>query len=30
MIEAPYDGVPVRVVNVRYYDIVPYAGRPTP
>lgn len=30
MIEAPYDGVPVRVVTVRYYDIVPYAGRPTP
>ena len=30
MIEAPREGVPVRVAAVRYYDIVPYAGRPTP
>jgi len=30
MIEAPYPGVPVRVANVRYGDLVPYAGRPTP
>jgi cell wall-associated NlpC family hydrolase len=29
MIEAPYEGVPVRVTSVRYYDLVPYAGRPT-
>jgi cell wall-associated NlpC family hydrolase len=30
MIEAPYPGVPVRVATVRYGDLVPYAGRPTP
>lgn len=30
MIEAPYPGVPVRVTAVRYGDLVPYAGRPTP
>jgi cell wall-associated NlpC family hydrolase len=30
MIEAPYPGVAVRVANVRYGDLVPYAGRPTP
>ena len=30
MIEAPREGVPVRVTSVRYYDILPYAGRPTP
>lgn len=30
MIEAPRPGVPVRVTPVRYYDILPYAGRPTP
>jgi len=30
MIEAPYPGVPVRVAAVRYGDLVPYAGRPTP
>lgn len=30
MIEAPREGVPVRVTAVRYYDMLPYAGRPTP
>ncbi len=30
MIEAPREGVPVRVVAVRYYDVLAYAGRPTP
>jgi len=30
MIEAPRPGVPVRVTGVRYYDALPYAGRPTP
>lgn len=30
MIEAPYPGVNVRVAPVRYGDLVPYAGRPTP
>lgn len=30
MIEAPREGIPVRVTNVRYYDVLPYAGRPTP
>jgi len=30
MIEAPYPGVAVRVAAVRYGDLVPYAGRPTP
>ena len=30
MIEAPREGVPVRVTAVRYWDILPYAGRPTP
>lgn len=30
MIEAPREGVPVRVTSVRYYDALPYAGRPTP
>lgn len=30
MIEAPYPGVQVRVTAVRYGDLVPYAGRPTP
>ena len=30
MIEAPREGIPVRIVNVRYYDALPYAGRPTP
>ena len=30
MIEAPREGVPVRVTAVRYYDVLPYAGRPTP
>jgi len=30
MIEAPYPGVAVRVANLRYGDLVPYAGRPTP
>jgi len=30
MIEAPREGVPVRVTGVRYYDALPYAGRPTP
>ena len=29
MIEAPRPGVPVRIVAVRYGDLVPYAGRPT-
>ena len=29
MIEAPREGVPVRVTAVRYYDALPYAGRPT-
>jgi cell wall-associated NlpC family hydrolase len=29
MIEAPRPGVPVRIVSVRYGDLVPYAGRPT-
>lgn len=29
MIEAPREGVPVRVTGVRYYDALPYAGRPT-
>ena len=30
MIEAPYPGLTVRVKPVRYGDLVPYAGRPTP
>lgn len=30
MIEAPRPGVNVRVTPVRYYDALPYAGRPTP
>lgn len=30
MIEAPYPGVNVRATAVRYGDLVPYAGRPTP
>ena len=30
MVEAPREGVPVRVTGVRYYDVLPYAGRPTP
>lgn len=30
MIEAPRPGVPVRITAVRYYDALPYAGRPTP
>ena len=30
MIEAPYPGVNVRVAAIRYGDLVPYAGRPTP
>lgn len=30
MIEAPREGVPVRVTSVRYGEIKPYAGRPTP
>jgi cell wall-associated NlpC family hydrolase len=30
MIEAPREGVPVRVTGVRYYDALAYAGRPTP
>lgn len=30
MIEAPYEGQPVRIRPVRYGDLVPYAGRPTP
>ncbi|MEO5921825.1 MAG: NlpC/P60 family protein [Pseudolysinimonas sp.] len=29
MVEAPRPGVNVRVVSVRYGDLVPYAGRPT-
>ncbi|MDT7802029.1 MAG: peptidoglycan DL-endopeptidase CwlO [Actinomycetota bacterium] len=29
MIEAPRPGVSVRIVSVRYGDLVPYAGRPT-
>ena len=29
MIEAPRPGVGVRIVSVRYGDLVPYAGRPT-
>ena len=29
MIEAPREGIPVRVTAVRYYDALPYAGRPT-
>jgi cell wall-associated NlpC family hydrolase len=29
MIEAPRAGVPVRIVGVRWGDLVPYAGRPT-
>lgn len=29
MIEAPREGVPVRVTGVRYYDALAYAGRPT-
>lgn len=29
MIEAPYEGVPVRITGVRYWDLVPYAARPT-
>lgn len=29
MIEAPREGVPVRVTAVRYYDALDYAGRPT-
>jgi cell wall-associated NlpC family hydrolase len=30
MIEAPREGIPVRITAVRYYDVLPYAGRPTP
>ena len=30
MIEAPYPGLNVRVKPVRFGDLVPYAGRPTP
>ncbi len=30
MIEAAREGVPVRVTAVRYYDVLPNAGRPTP
>jgi len=30
MIEAPYPGRTVRSVAVRYGDLVPFAGRPTP
>ena len=30
MIEAPREGVPVRIAAVRYYDALAYAGRPTP
>ncbi|MEQ1736994.1 MAG: NlpC/P60 family protein, partial [Rhodoglobus sp.] len=30
MVEAAREGVPVRVTAVRYYDVLPYAGRPTP
>jgi cell wall-associated NlpC family hydrolase len=29
MIEAPNPSAPVRIVNVRTYDLVPYVGRPT-
>jgi cell wall-associated NlpC family hydrolase len=29
MIEAPRAGVPVRIVAIRYGDLIPYAGRPT-
>lgn len=29
MIEAPRDGIPVRVTGVRYYDLLDYVGRPT-
>ena len=29
MIEAPRVGVPVRVVSIRYGDLMPYVGRPT-
>ena len=30
MIEAPYPGATVRIKPIRYGDLVPYAGRPTP
>jgi cell wall-associated NlpC family hydrolase len=30
MIEAPYPGQPVRIRPIRYGDLVPLAGRPTP
>ena len=30
MVEAPYPGLTVRVAPVRYGDLVPYTGRPTP
>jgi peptidoglycan DL-endopeptidase CwlO len=30
MIEAPYPGSVVRIAAIRYGDLVPYAGRPTP
>lgn len=30
MIEAPYPGKPVRIVAMRFGDLVPYVGRPTP
>lgn len=29
MIEAPRPGVPVRIVGIRYGDLMPYVGRPT-
>ncbi|WP_309621214.1 NlpC/P60 family protein, partial [Salinibacterium sp.] len=29
MIEAQYEGIPVKVSSVRYYDLVSYVGRPT-
>ena len=29
MIEAPREGIPVRITGVRYYDLIPYVGRPT-
>jgi len=29
MIEAPRDGIPVRVTPVRYWDLMDYVGRPT-
>lgn len=29
MIEAPRPGVPVRIVTIRYGDLMPYVGRPT-